>query len=190
MQDHANGYEEYANIFIRARDPNIGLATVREWARNFSPSDDIVELGCGHGVISSALIEAGLSLHAVDASPTLLDEFRSRFPNVPTDCSPAEESAFLSRTFDGILAWGLLFLLEEDIQRVLLQKTAHALRPGGRLLFTAPLEKLEWTDAMTNRPSRSLGAPAYRALLQPYGLQVSHGLFDEGQNHYYSAMKP
>jgi cyclopropane fatty-acyl-phospholipid synthase-like methyltransferase len=190
MPDRANGYEENAETFMRSRRPHIGVAIVREWARNLSPGAEVLELGCGHGVISSILIELGLSLHAIDASPTLLREFQKRFPHVPTDCSPAEESAFFFRTFDGILAWGLLFLLEEETQRLLLKKSADALRPGGRLLFTAQLEQVEWTDATTQRSSRSLGAPVYQTLLQSHGLKVSHGLFDEGQNHYYSAMKP
>lgn len=190
MPDRANGYEENADIYIRSRRPHIGVAIVRDWARNLSPGAEVLELGCGHGVISSVLVEAGLNLRAIDASPTLLNEFRKRFPDVPTDCCPAEESAFFSRSFDGILAWGLLFLLEEEIQRLLLKKTSNALRPGGRLLFTAPLEGVQWIDVMTLQLSRSLGAPAYKALLQSCGLRVSHGLFDEGQNHYYSAVKP
>ena len=189
MMQGANGYEEYANTFIRSRNPTIGLATVREWARDFSRNADILELGCGHGVISSVLIDAGLHLHAIDASPTLLHEFRQRFPQVPTDCAPAEESAFLSRTYDGILAWGLLFLLEEDSQRFVLERAAKALRPGGHLLFTAPYDATEWIDAMTHRPSRSLGATAYKALLQGSGLEVADGLYDEAQNHYYLAVK-
>ena len=190
MCDRANGYEEFADIFIRSRNPTIGCNTVREWARRFPSGADILELGCGHGVISSVLIEKRLNLHAVDASPTLLREFHHRFPNVPTDCSAAEESIFFSRTFDGILSWGLIFLLDEDTQRTLLQKTATALRPGGHLLFTAPYDAAEWIDAMTHRPSRSLGATAYKALLQSSGLEVADGLYDEAQNHYYFAVKP
>lgn len=189
VPDRSNGYEKYADTFIRSRNPRIGLDVVRDWARQFTQGAEVLELGCGHGVISEVLIEAGLTLFAVDASPTLLRAFHDRFPHVETDCSAVEESMFFGRTFDGVLAWGLLFLLEEDAQRHVLTKVGKALRPGGRFLFTAPREATEWIDVMTKRPSRSLGAVEYEQLLRGIGLEVSSGVTDEGENYYYYVIK-
>jgi SAM-dependent methyltransferase len=190
MVDSSNGYERHAETLIRARNLRIGPDVVRAWAREFLPHAEILELGSGHGVISAVLIEAGSKLFAVDASPTLLRAFRQRFPGVETDCCAAEESTFFGRTFDGVAAWGLLFLLEEQAQRVLLAKVASALRPGGRFLFTAPREALDWVDVLTERPSRSLGAAEYERILRGLGLEVSSGVTDEGGNFYYDASKP
>jgi 2-polyprenyl-3-methyl-5-hydroxy-6-metoxy-1,4-benzoquinol methylase len=187
--DRSHGYEEYADIFIRSRSPRIGLGVVRDWAGQFTRDAEVLELGCGHGVISEVLVEAGLTLFAVDASPTLLRTFHKRFPHVETDCSAAEESTFFERTFDGVVAWGLLFLLEEDAQRCVLTKVGKVLRPGGRLLFTAPREAIEWIDVMTARPSRSLGAVEYERFLRGIGLEVSSGMTDEGENYCYYAIK-
>jgi 2-polyprenyl-3-methyl-5-hydroxy-6-metoxy-1,4-benzoquinol methylase len=190
MPDPSNGYEALAAIFIRDRYPEIGKSVVRHWAGTLAPAADVLELGCGHGVITEVLIESGLAVSAVDASPSLLGAFRQRFPHVPNQCAAAEESDFFGRTFDGIIAIGLLFLLAEEAQRTVLRKAASALRPGGHLLFTAPHQQVEWIDILTRQPSRSLGAPAYQAILSQQGLQVSWGITDEGENHYFLATKP
>jgi 2-polyprenyl-3-methyl-5-hydroxy-6-metoxy-1,4-benzoquinol methylase len=188
--DRANGYEEYADTFIKSRNPRIGLEVVAGWARTFREGAELLELGCGHGVISEVLLNAGLKLFAVDASPTMLHAFRDRFPSVETDCSTAEESNFFERRFDGVIAWGLLFLLEEDAQFEVLAKVANVLRPGGRFMFTAPRDSISWTDGMTQRPSRSLGVNVYEQFLRQFALEVSSGVTDEGDNHYYFVTKP
>lgn len=84
-----------------------------------------------------------------------------------------------------MLAWGLLFLLEPGAQARVIEKVARALKPGGRFLFTAPREPVEWLDGMTGRPSRSLGEDAYRRLLREAGLTWIADARDEGGNHYY-----
>lgn len=185
--DQSNGYEEHARTFIRARNPAIGPDVVRAWARELAPGAPVLELGCGHGVVSQVLVDAGLALYAVDASPTLLAAFRTRFPQVPAECAAAEESTWFDRTFDGVLAWGLMFLLPADAQRTVISKVARALRPGGRFLFTASREAMTWTDVLTGRESRSLGVDAYRLLLSDAGFTVEDGRTDAGENHYFDA---
>jgi SAM-dependent methyltransferase len=141
-------------------------------------------------VISRVLVETGLTLFAVDASPSLLREFHNHFPGVDGDSSSVEKSKFFGRTFDGVVAWGLLFLLDAEAQTTLLAKIAGALRPGGRLLFTAPREAADWTDLLTGELSHSLGVAEYERQLRALGLAVSSGITDEGGNHYYCATKP
>jgi SAM-dependent methyltransferase len=190
MPDKSNGYEEYAAEFTRRRDTWIGPIAVRDWAASLPSGAEILELGCGHGVVTQVLVDAGFKLSVVDASPSLLRAFIERFPTIPTECSAAEDSSFFGRSFDGVVAWGLLFLLEEGAQRAILRKVGSALRPGGRFLFTSPREPVDWIDVMTRKPSRSLGAPAYEQTLREAGMDVSHGVTDEGGNYYYFASKP
>jgi cyclopropane fatty-acyl-phospholipid synthase-like methyltransferase len=189
MTDMANGYEEHAATFIRWRHPHIGQKMAREWAREFAPGATVLELGCGDGVISEALVGAGLTLYAVDASTTLLRALRERFPNVQTECATAEESSYFDRCFDGAIAVGLIFLLQEDAQRIVLSKVANALKRGGRFLFTAPGQACSWVDELTKQESRSLGAEVYEALLRGMGFEVSHGRVDEGESYYFFAVK-
>ena len=195
MSDASNGYEAIAAEFIAGRGSRpgigVGVRTVEEWAKTIRRGGAVLDLGCGPGYpITQILVDAGLAVHAVDASPTMLARFRARFPAVPVECNTAERSEFFGREFDGVIAWGLLFLLEPVAQAQVIGKAASALVRGGRFLFTAPLQVCEWSDGMTGRRSESLGAEAYRRLLETNGLVLSGETDDEGANHYYMACKP
>lgn len=173
------------------RSKSIGVATVRNWADSLPLSGSVLDLGCGHGMpISRALIDEGLAVYGIDASPSLIAAFRSSFPNAPAECSAIEDSQFFGREFDGVIAWGLLFLLAPDVQKTLLHKVALALRPGGRFLFTAPHQVCEWLDNLTGRKSVSLGSDTYRKIVELEGLALVGEAEDEGGNHYYFVCKP
>ena len=107
----------------------------------------------------------------------------------PLACEAVQDSRFFERTFDGVLAWGLIFLLSPHDQRRLIQRIAAILVPRGRLLFTSPAEPVVWNDVVTGRESRSLGAEEYRRQLAAAGLAVTREYEDEGQNHYFDALK-
>jgi len=188
--DRSNGYEQVAESFMRARNPRIGVATVREWSRTLPPAASILDLGCGHGVpISQALIGDGFAVYGVDASPKLTAAFRERFPQAHAECAAAEESDFFGRRFDGVVAWGLMFLLPADVQPIVIGKVAGALNPGGRFLFTSPSGPITWSDVLTGRTSVSLGRKVYLEILGAAGLTLIGEACDEGDNHYYSVAK-
>ncbi len=163
---------------------------VAEWAQSLSAGATILDLGCGTGIpISLTLIERGFNVYGVDASASMIAEYRANFPTAPVQCAAVEDSDFFGRTFDGVVAWGLFFLLGADAQRELIAKIATALPPGGHFLFTAPYQVCNWLDAMTGRTSMSLGHEAYRSALESEGMSLIATCLDEGQNHHYSALK-
>jgi SAM-dependent methyltransferase len=191
--DASNGYEEHAERFIagRGRHPGVGAETVREWSRALPRGAAILDLGCGPGVpISQALIEEGFALYGVDASPTMIAAFRERFPEAHAECAAVEDSGFFGRTFDGVVAWGLMFLLPIDVQTRVIGKVARVLNRGGTFLFTSPKEAATWPDALTRRESISRGADVYEQILRGEGLTLVGETSDEGDNHYYLASKP
>jgi SAM-dependent methyltransferase len=194
--DGSNGYEAVAPLYIagrgtRPRDGDaIGAAIVKAWAGGFRPGATVLDLASGPGEPGTRILqEVGLTSYALDASPTMVAAFRARFPSLPIEQNTAEASTFFDRSFDGVLAWGLMFLLEPAAQARVIEKVAHALAPGGRFLFTAPRQALEWLDGMTGRPSRSLGEDAYKRLLNDVGLTWVGDAEDEGENYYYFAEK-
>ncbi len=186
--DASNGWEAVAREFIAARS-GVGAEIVRAWSRSLPPGAAVLDLGCGGGVpVSVALAEQGCRLHGIDASPTLVGAWRRRFPHAPVACEAAEASAFFDRHFDGIVAIGLLFLLEPAAQRAVIARVAAALVPDGRFLFTAPVQAVGWNDLLTGRASVSLGRDAYRRLLAEAGLRLECESTDEGGNHYFDAV--
>src|SRR5687768_3741370 len=186
--DRSNGYEAAASEHI-ARRRTIGADRVRAWARSLPPKPAVLDLGCGDGrPISIALIDERCTVYGVDAAPSMVAAFRRRFPDAQVVCEPAEESSFFGRSFDGIVAWGMMFLLSENPQREVIRRAASALNAGGRFLFTSAKQSDTWTDAVTGRPSVSLGADAYRSLLSGVNLDVIDEYVDEGENYYYDAV--
>ena len=150
----------------------------------------MIDLGCGPGFpITEVLVDEGLSVCGVDAAPSFVEAFRRNLPNLPVVCEAVEDSTFFNRTFEGVLAWGLIFLLSVEDQRRLIQRMADILLPGGRLLFTSPPEPVVWNDAMTGLESRSLGADEYRRRLSAAGISLMREYEDEGHNHYFDALK-
>jgi len=163
---------------------------VRDWARTLARGAAVIDLGCGPGLpITHILVSEGLSVYAIDAAPSFVEAFRRNLPGIPIACESVTESSFFGRTFDGVVAWGLLFLLPPEEQRYLISRMGDLVVPGGRLLFTSPSEAVVWNDVMTGLESRSLGAPEYRRLLAVAGLSVIGEYEDEGQNHYFDAVK-
>jgi SAM-dependent methyltransferase len=185
----SNGYEAAAAEFIAARS-SVGASTVHQWAATLRPGAHVLELGCGTGApVATTLTDAGCVVWGIDASPTLLAEFRRRCPSAPAACEPVETSPFFGRTFDAVVAIGLLFLLPAEVQSAVIRRVADALEPGGRLLFTAPRQAVIWPDALTGRPSIGLGDAAYRHSLSEAGLSVVAEYVDEGGNHYYDCQR-
>ncbi len=188
--DQSNGWNDIADQFIAARSL-IGRALVRNWARDHLPkASRVIDVGCGSGVpITKALIDEGFDVFAIDAAPNLIAAFRDRFPKVPSVCEPAQESEFFGLSFDAAVSIGLMFLLSAEDQKKLIDRVARALRPGGRFLFTAPRERCEWQDVLTGRQSISLGEDEYVRLLREVELDLVSTYSDEGDNHYFDAVK-
>ena len=191
--DKSHGYEGVSALFIKSRGQavhGIGASTVRAWVRKLPKNSTFLDLGCGTGIpMSKVLVDEGMQVYGVDASPSMVKTFRQNFPNNPVACEAAEESLFFNRQFDAIIAWGLLFLLPLDAQEIIIQKAASALEMGGRLLFTSPGKKTKWKDAMTEQLSISPGAEWYKEQFMKSGLSLIEEFEDEGENHYYHSVK-
>lgn len=188
LKDKSNGYDNIAELYSLHRGAT-GSATVRAWAQSFAKGAVILDLGCGTGIpVTKILLEAGLKVYAVDASAKMVAAFQDNFPDVPVECESVEESQFLNLKYDGIIAIGVIFLLDEAVQRSIIARMATALNANGKLLFTAPLQKVAWQDVMTAQTSRSLGAEEYKKLLKEAGLFHLEEFEDEGGNHYFSGI--
>lgn len=190
-RDWSNGYETLSEIFIESRiRSNVGAGTIRAWAQTLPRGSTILDVGCGGGTpVSQILIDLGFEVYGLDASARMVKAFSQRFPQAQVVCEPVETSSFFLRWFDAVVSWGLFFLLPAETQRTLISKVANALKPGGRFLFTAPVQTCTWNDVLTGLLSQSLGQEAYYDALSTAGFRLIGEFDDEGGNHYYDAEK-
>jgi SAM-dependent methyltransferase len=194
--DRSSGYQAVSEEFLarrgsgRSRSTGIGVKEVRKWASTLPRGGSVIDLGCGPGFpITAVLVDEGLHIFGVDAAPSFVAAFQRNLPGTPIICEAVQDSRFFNRTFDAALAWGLIFLLQAEDQHRLIERIAEILVPGGRLLFTSTAKPAVWNDAMTGSESLSLGAEQYRKLLGAVGMSVTEEYEDEGENHYFDAVK-
>ena len=185
--DSVSAFEAKASEFLHVRDnSDIGTTVVDQWARKLDSGATVIELGCGGGYpITRSLSSAGLKLWAIESSQTLAQEFNKRFPDIPIQCVRAQESNYFNQSYDAAIAVGLLFLLPEHEQLEMIANIAEILHPGGRFLFTAPIEQGNWVDINTGFPCVSLGQTIYQNHLQTVGLNTLATYTDSGGNNYY-----
>jgi len=187
LENAFNGWESIAAAFAAARS-EIGSDVARSWVTRLFPGGAVLDLGCGSGYpIASAITELGYEVFGIDASPTLVSMFRSRLRAARVACETVQDSAFFGRTFDGVVAVGLMFLLSADDQGQLIGKVGKALEPGGRFLFSAPRQRCTWNDMQTGQPSLSLGQVEYERLLAEAHMRLMGTYVDEGGNDYIDA---
>ena len=194
--DRSNGYESISAEWLarrgnsQTRSNAIGVKEVRKWARKLRHGSSVIDLGCGPGLpITRVLVEEGLDVFGVDAAPSFVAAFQRNLPGTPILCEAIQESSLFDRTFDAVLAWGLMFLLKAEDQRRLIERFAEILVPGGRLLFTSTALPAVWNDVMTGLESHSLGTAKYKRLLEEVGISVTEEYEDVGENHYFDASR-
>jgi SAM-dependent methyltransferase len=109
----------------------------------------VLEIGCGSGLLTRHLVDAGIRVLATDASPAMLELARTTAPGaegfalltLPDDPVPAA---------DAIVGIGhpLCYLPSLDAIEHALVAMARALRPDG--VLATDLEDYEWAEARTH----------------------------------------
>ncbi len=142
-----------------ARDAYDRIAAIYEWdmARNM-PFDDaayyvrhvgagpVLELGCGSGRITLALLRAGLDVVAVDVSGNMLAELRraarptlARLRAVQMDM---RAWALRARFGAALMPYSLItYVVDREDRAELLSNIRNSLEPGGRLIADAFIPK-------------------------------------------------
>ena len=189
--DAVHIYETQALKYLDSRDRScVGAEVVQSWATSLPFGTTVVEIACGGGYpITQVLVDSALHVWAIDSSPTLLRQFRLRFPTIPTQCASALDSDYFGQTFEAAISIGLVFLLREEEQLAFLRRVSEILVPRGRFLFTAPVETGTWRDVTTGLECWSLGRMAYTRALEREGFRVIRTHVDEGENNYYETEK-
>lgn len=177
-------YERHACAYDQDRGRSL---YERTWLDRFlswlPPGGTVLDVGCGSGEpIARYLIELGFEVTGVDASPSLIELCRARFPDsewLVADMRKLE----LVRRFHGVLAWDSLFHLGMDAQRAMFCRIASHARHGAPLMFTSGPEEGESIGCYRGDPlyHASLGSVEYERLLTAAGFVVRAYTADDAQ---------
>ncbi len=115
--------------------------TLRRVQGLLSPSQYVLEIGCGTGSTALRMAPFTRSLLATDVSPAMIAIAHQRLAAQPTphlrfEVADADAMAFGQGAYDAVLAFNVLHLVSDlDAALALL---AQALRPGGLLISKTP----------------------------------------------------
>jgi tRNA (uracil-5-)-methyltransferase TRM9 len=160
-------YQDFALPFSETRHRlQPGVLRIIE---QISPTDELLDLGCGNGELARELSRRGHSGHytGLDFSADLLNQAEAGLPDNfhfrLTDLSNSDwDTPFAGRRFDCILAFAVLHHLPgEELHQQLLHKVRSLLKPGGCFMHS------EW---------QFLNSPRLASRIQPWeaiGLSLS-----------------
>ncbi|MGL6043023.1 MAG: class I SAM-dependent methyltransferase [Sandaracinobacteroides sp.] len=117
---NAQDYAENAGFV-----PALGNAVLELLAP--APGEAILDLGCGDGVLTKRIAEAGAEVLGVDPSEAMLDAARAR--GLSVQAADGQALAFRSR-FDAVFSNAALHWMPD--QQAVAQGVFAALKPGGR----------------------------------------------------------
>lgn len=181
---HRDSAVVVARAFGRAKDYDTHAVVQRLVARRLAdriaalalpPSPEVLEIGCGTGLLGAALIDLlpGARWTMTDIAPEMVERARQRFAGCGNICFAVMDGEAPGTTarFDLICA-SLAFQWFDDLD-VAVKQLRALLRPGGRLVFTTLAEGsfYEWRHAHSELDA---GIRAYPdlAALQAMGLEV------------------
>lgn len=143
--------------------------------RRFPPQGAIFDIGGGSGVMSLAMLRAGVAPVLVEPSQAAAASARSRGLR-DVICSTLQDAQF----HEGCLPAAAMFDVLEHIQyqRQILTDVAAALKPGGRLYITVPAYSWLWSEHDDNVGHfRRYTTGALRRALRDSGFDVEHASY-------------
>jgi SAM-dependent methyltransferase len=177
-------YERHAHVFDRDRGRSL---QERAWLDRFlahvPAGGMILDVGCGMGEpIARYLIDRGFGVVGVDASASMIELCRTRFPNAEWLVADMRELD-LGRRFDGILAWDSFFHLGMDDQRAMVPRFGAHARLGAPLMFTSGSAEGEAIGTWCDEPlyHASLNAAEYERLLGANDFSVLAHVAEDAQ---------
>lgn len=155
----------FAETYERVLVPSIFEPWSREMverARPIGPSDRILDLGCGTGIVARKLrdrLGGGIRIIGVDASPDMIAAARAIAPELEWREANAMSLPFDDASFELIVCQQMLQFVPDPL--VALREMKRVLVAGGRLVLATwrPRHELPLYDLLGKIAERHLGTP-------------------------------
>ena len=143
-QRHAHGYESKFRLpflrRIRQREEEQIRAFLLKYF-DLQKQGHLMEWGCGSGIFTIFMAQAGFRIRAVDISPAMLEQLDAKLEanqisNVETDQSDVETIPVPTPKLRGLYAIGLLEYAKDPA--ALVGRIPQFIQPGGIAVLTAP----------------------------------------------------
>ena len=118
------------------------------------PTDHVLEIGCGGGLLLRDALRTGARATGLDHSTEMVELARTRAPGAEVVLGSAERLPFADGTFSAIAMSVVFFFLDDPVG--VLQECRRVLRPAGRLAVYTTGPELRGTPAAPE-PIASLG---------------------------------
>ena len=146
--DKELGEIRYADDYFESVDEIFGeghsLINNPNWPKgkileNFIPynqfeGNDVLEIGCGAGLVASHISKSGANLTAIDLTSQAIEITKSRFQTENLDGSimqmDAENLSFDDSSFDFVVSWGVIH--HSGNMEKIISEIHRVLRPGGK----------------------------------------------------------
>lgn len=171
--------EVYETFFVPAlfdQWPELVLDTA-----GLSPGDDVLDVGCGTGVLARAAagrLSGSGSVTGIDINDGMLAVARKTSALVTWRHGPAEQLPFSENSFDrAISQFALMFFAD---QQAGLTEMARVVKPGGTITIAtwADIDRSPGYAAMADLVRRLFGEEAENALMAPFTLGTEDRLHD------------
>jgi len=146
--------------------------------------EQILDLGCGTGVLTAAIAERGAGVFGVDRSPEMVAQASSKFPALKFSVMDATKLSFAGE-FDAVFSNAVLHWIPEAEK--VIEGVERALKPGGRFVaefggkgniktlvrgFYLAFRALGIVEPEGVNPWFYPGIAEYSSLLEKQGLEV------------------
>ena len=188
-------YDLIADWYASERVDQTGVPEALALVRTLPPGARVLDIGCGNGLpITKTLVAAGVQVVGIDSAAKMLTRFRLNLPATHAVRAVAQTLPFADATFDGAVAWGVMFHLPQAEEIEVIASVARVLKPGGSFLFTAGDIVDDSGDHIGIMDGvefhyYSFTTDGYRRVLVDHGLQLIDFHKDNGENGYYLAAK-
>jgi len=92
---------------------------------------EVLDIGCGHGLIHPYLRDAGCRLTGIDVAENAIEMARQRNPHVHYDVYDGSRLPYPDETFDVLFTIGVMHHVAVDQRDTFVSEARRVLRPGG-----------------------------------------------------------